>query len=78
MTVQEFKNELPYDIEHYTWGYAKLEIIADTKETKGACYRGNDKTASYGCYGKDWNEVYVKMRENINQNNIELKKKYDK
>lgn len=61
MTKSEFIRSVPDIIDHKTWGYAELEIVADTKDNKGVCYRHKDKTASGGTYGTTWLEVYKKL-----------------
>ena len=63
MNKKEFINLIPSAIDHKSWGFSDLEIIYDTKDNKGACYRNNENLASYGSYGKSWEEVYLKMRK---------------
>ena len=41
---------------------AFLEIVYDTKNQKGICYRYADNTTSYGTYGKNWEEVLAKLK----------------
>ena len=53
---------LPDIIDHKTWGYAELEILADTLGNKGVCYRHKDHSASGGTYGSTWLEVYQKLK----------------
>lgn len=63
MTKSEFLRSVPDIIDHKTWGYAELEIVADSKENKGVCYRHRDNTASGGTYGANWFEVYQKLTD---------------
>lgn len=63
MTKAEFFRCTPADIQHKEYGYGKLEIVANSKLSKGACYRHLDKTASGGSYGASWEEVDQKLRE---------------
>lgn len=39
MTKRDFLSKIPDIINHKSWGYGELEIIVDTKEQKGVCYR---------------------------------------
>lgn len=57
MTKSEFLQKMPSSISHKTWGWGELEIIVDKQGQKGICYRHEDKTASYGTYGSNWEEV---------------------
>lgn len=61
MTKSEFLNSVPDIIDHTTWGYGQLEVVADTKQKKGVCYRHKNNTASRGTYGADWLEVHTKL-----------------
>lgn len=63
MNKKEFSSSIPSTIEHKSWGFSELEIIYDTKINKGASYRNKENLASYGSYGKSWEEVYLKMRK---------------
>jgi hypothetical protein len=68
MTRLEIQSKLPFTINHRTWGHAELEIIVDNNELKGLCYRHPDKKASFGTYGKDWDEVYSDLNEYLISN----------
>lgn len=61
MTKAEFFSKIPSSINHPSWGYGNLEIVVDNKETKGVCYRHDNKLSSYGTYGKSWLEVFEKL-----------------
>ena len=61
MTKSEFLRNVPDIIEHKTWGYAELEIVADTEQSKGVCYRHKDNISSGGTWGSNWLEVYRKL-----------------
>lgn len=61
MTKSEFIRSVPDIIDHKTWGYAELEIVSDSKDNKGVCYRHKDNTVSGGTYGTTWLEVYQKL-----------------
>jgi hypothetical protein len=42
MTKRDFLSKIPDIINHKTRGYGELEIIVDSKEQKGVCYRHKD------------------------------------
>ncbi len=65
MTKSDFFQSVPPSIEHKEWGYAKLEIVSNNKDSKGVCYRHGDKTASCGTYGPTWFDVYIKLSEHL-------------
>lgn len=67
MTKKEFLSKVPDIIDHKVWGYAELEIVVDSKEQKGVCYRLKDKTASCGTYGSTWNDVFESLNEHLIQ-----------
>ncbi len=60
MNKKEFSSSIPSTIDHKSWGFSELEIIYDTKINKGACYRNKENLASYGSYGKSWEEGLFK------------------
>lgn len=57
MTLDEFKSSIPYLIIHPSHGEGEREILINTKDKKGVCYRHRDKTASFGTYGETWEDV---------------------
>ena len=63
MTKSEFLRSVPDIIDHKTWGYAELEVVADSRDTKGVCYRHKDNTASFVTYGATWIEVYQSLTD---------------
>ncbi len=65
MTKLEFRSSVPDVIEHRSSGYGVLEIIADTEEKKGICYRHRDRTSSFGTWGKNWFEVHEKLMKSL-------------
>ena len=65
MTKEEFLLSVPVNLEHKIWGKGKLQIVADTKGTKGACYSHKDRTTSFGSYAPTWKELYQKLRQNL-------------
>ncbi len=65
MTKKDFLYKIPDIIDHKTCGYGELEIVVDSKEQKGVCYRHRDKTASCGTYGTTWLEVYEKLDKHL-------------
>jgi hypothetical protein len=65
MTKSEFLQSVPDIITHKTWGYGELEIVSDSKDSKGVCYRHENKLASCGNYAKTWEELYVKFSEHL-------------
>lgn len=65
MTKTEFIYKIPDIINHKTWGYGEFEIIVDSKDKKGVCYRHPDKIASFGTYGSTWLEIYEKLSKSL-------------
>ena len=63
MTKRDFLSKVPDIINHKNREYGELEIIVDSKEQKGVCYRHKDNTASCGTYGATWDEVF----DNLNK-----------
>lgn len=61
MTKNEFLQNVPDIITHKTWGYCELEIVADSKDNKGVCYRHKNNLASCGNYAPTWAELYEKF-----------------
>ncbi|MEO6686874.1 MAG: hypothetical protein ABIN24_12960 [Dyadobacter sp.] len=67
MTKVEFLFSVPKIINHKTWGYAELEVVAGTKDIKGVCYRHKDNTASYGYYALNWDELYFRFSKYLKE-----------
>jgi hypothetical protein len=67
MTKGEFLRSVPYIITHNTRSYGELEIIVDTKNSKGVCYRHLDNTASCGSYASTWAVLYKNFSEYLIQ-----------
>lgn len=61
MTKSEFLLSVPDIIHHKSWGYAELQIVADKKDLKGACYRDKENGSSGANFGKTWLEVCQKL-----------------
>lgn len=58
MKLHDFLSQVPDIINHETAGYGELEIVANSKNKKGVCYRHKNNSSSYGTYGKSWEEIY--------------------
>lgn len=70
MGKSEFLKSVPNMLKPYSrQEEAYLEIVVDTDEQKGICYRSDNKAASYGTYGKTWAEVYQKLQKVLIENN---------
>lgn len=65
MTKREFLIAVPGMITHKTWGEGEIEIVADTNDKKGVCYRHHNNTASFGTYGSNWFELYGKFVDRL-------------
>ncbi len=65
MTKEEFMVSVPANIEHKVWGKGELQIVADTKDTKGVCYSHKDRTTSLCTYAPSWKELYQKLRQHL-------------
>ena len=69
MNLAAFERLIPGLIRHRTWGFQYLET---KKYTKGvmACYRGDNKLASFGTYGKDWQEVFDQLHNALKESSL--------
>ena len=65
MTKREFLISVPGLITHTTSGEGEIEIVADTNDKKGVCYRHRDNTASCGTYASTWPELYDKFTDRL-------------
>jgi hypothetical protein len=65
MTKREFLISVPGLITHKSSGEGEIEIVMDTNEKKGVCYRHRDNTASCGTYASSWSELYNKFSSNL-------------
>jgi len=63
MTKRDFLTSVPGIINHKDRGHGELEVVADTNEKKGVCYRHRDNTASCGSYAPTWSELYTKFSD---------------
>jgi hypothetical protein len=58
MNIDDFKSKTPYLIEHPNHGIGEREIIINKPNEKGVCYRYKNNSASFGTYGKTWQDVF--------------------
>lgn len=64
MKHKAFVSKIPGLINHKTWGIQYLETGTYSGGVR-ACYRGDDCLASFGTYGKNWQEVYDSLSEHL-------------
>ena len=69
MTQYEFIRKTPDLIKHKCHGMQYLET---TRYRGGvmACYRGDNKLASFGTYGKSWQEVFDRLSKLIQESSL--------
>jgi hypothetical protein len=61
MTKLEFLTKVPGIINHEAHGHGELEIVVDSLQKKGVCYRHKDNTASCGTYAASFAELFDKF-----------------
>jgi hypothetical protein len=74
MTKSEFINQVPAIIQHHWYGPGELEIIIDSDDQKGVCYRHKEKVSSFASFAKNWDALYLKFAEILFQNGYMDKK----
>lgn len=65
----DFIHKIPGLINHKTWGIQYLETDTNSSGVK-ACYRSDDYQASFGTYGKNWQDVYDSLSEHLKESDL--------